>query len=48
MQEGNYFTFRLYVDETLHNCIGGINLLGRDFGDYPQDIEIEVTYQDLA
>lgn len=48
MQNGNYFTFRLYVDSAAHNCIGGINLLGRDFGDYPQDINIKVTYQDLG
>ncbi|MDD2580275.1 MAG: helix-turn-helix domain-containing protein [Eubacteriales bacterium] len=43
MTEKAYFSFRIYTD-TNSDCIGGINLFGRSFGDYPQDILMKVTY----
>ena len=44
MREGAYFALRIHTDCD-SECIGGINLFGRNFGDYPQDIMMKTTYK---
>lgn len=43
MMEGYYFTFSLKVDE-VNQHVGGMNLFGKHFGDYAQDIIMKVVY----
>ena len=43
MQEGYFFTFRLAADTGAKHP-GGMNLFGRSFGDYAQDIVMKVEY----
>lgn len=40
----SYFTFRIGVFEN-SECTGGINLFGKKFGNYAQDICVEVCYE---
>lgn len=41
--EGYYFTFALGVEALARNS-GGMNLFGRGFGNYDQDIKVEIDY----
>lgn len=38
-----YFTFKIGIKDDA-KYVGGINLFGKDFGDYAQDIQIIITY----
>ena len=38
-----YFTFKIGVKDDA-KYVGGINIFGKEFGDYAQDIQIIVTY----
>lgn len=43
LEEGDYFTLRFGIkDDAKHK--GGMNLFGKTFGDYPQDIIVRVDY----
>lgn len=43
LPENNVLVFRLEVkNDATH--IGGFNLFGKNFGDYPQDISLDITY----
>ena len=42
--ENNLLTFRLEVKKDAKH-VGGFNLFGKTFGDYEQDIDIVITYQ---
>ncbi|MBB6673482.1 ArsR/SmtB family transcription factor [Cohnella nanjingensis] len=42
---GEDIRLRLSVPETAKNC-GGLSLFGRHFGNYDQDIEVAITYED--
>ena len=44
MAQGYCFSFRLGVDPGAHHA-GGMNLFGRHFGDYAQDIIMKVCYE---
>ena len=44
LTDNDILTFRISVKEDAKH-VGGINLFGKDFGDYPQDIILTVTYQ---
>ncbi|WP_067725063.1 ArsR/SmtB family transcription factor [Oceanobacillus damuensis] len=44
IMERNYLTFKIGIKEdAIHK--GGINLFGRDFGDYPQDIKLHIDFE---
>lgn len=43
VDRGYYLAFRIYTDES-QTYIGGLNLFGKNFGDYPQDIIMKVAY----
>lgn len=44
LNDNNLLTFKIEVkDDAKH--IGGFNLFGKNFGDYPQDITLTITYQ---
>ena len=45
MLSGYYFTFTLKVDE-VNQHVGGMNLFGKHFGDYAQDIIMKVVYDE--
>ena len=38
-----YFTFKIGIKDDA-KYVGGINIFGKEFGDYAQDIQIIVTY----
>lgn len=42
----NLLTFRIEVKKDA-KYVGGFNLFGKTFGDYPQDIDIAITYQSM-
>lgn len=44
MKDGYSFTFCLKVDENSEH-VGGMNLFGKHFGDYAQDITMKVEYE---
>lgn len=44
VQDNYYFSLRVGVDEE-SGCPGGMNLFGRKFGNYAQDIRVEIQYQ---
>lgn len=43
LQEWNYISFKLGVKNDSH-YVGGLNLFGEKFGDYPQNIIMKITY----
>ncbi|WMJ86243.1 ArsR/SmtB family transcription factor [Anaerocolumna sp. MB42-C2] len=43
VNENYYFTFEIGVDKN-SECPGGMNLFGRKFGNYAQDIRFEIQY----
>ena len=43
VNENYYFTLEIGVDKN-SECPGGMNLFGKRFGNYPQDIRIEIQY----
>lgn len=43
LQEWNYISFKLGVKKDSH-YVGGVNLFGEKFGDYPQNILMKITY----
>ncbi len=45
--DNNLLTFRIEVKKDARH-VGGVNLFGHDFGDYPQDITVDITYQNSA
>lgn len=46
IEDSEYFTLRIGVKETAVNQ-GGINILGKSFGNYAQDIVMKVYYMDI-
>lgn len=44
IQSADYFTVRIGVDATAQH-VGGLNLFGQNFGDYPQDILLKYAYR---
>lgn len=44
--DNDLLTFRIEVKPDAKH-VGGFNLFGKSFGDYPQDIDIVVTYQNV-
>lgn len=42
--ENNLMTFRFEVKKDAR-YVGGMNIFGKHFGDYPQDITVDITYQ---
>lgn len=44
--EKNMLTFRIEVKKDA-KYVGGFSLFGKTFGDYPQDIDIVITYQSI-
>ena len=44
MRNGYYFTMSLGVDPNADH-VGGMNLFGKHFGDYSQDIMMKVEYE---
>jgi predicted transcriptional regulator len=42
---GEEIRFRISAPDTAKNC-GGLSLFGRHFGNYDQDIEVAITYED--
>lgn len=44
IKEGDYFTVRIGVDAEAEH-VGGMNLFGKGFGDYPQDILVKYAYR---
>jgi predicted transcriptional regulator len=43
IQEGDYFTLRVGVVSSAQH-VGGMNLFGASFGDYPQHILLKYAY----
>lgn len=43
LKNGYYFLFRLKIDPTSKH-VGGLNLFGKQFGDFPQDIIMKIEY----
>lgn len=43
LMDGYYFKFKIGVDSS-SECAGGINLFGKSFGNYAQDIRIQIEY----
>ncbi len=46
IQKENYITMRIGVKDTSKN-IGGINIFGEKFGDYPQNIIMKIGYKSI-
>ncbi len=47
IRQSNLLKFRIAVkDDARH--VGGFNLFGKSFGDYPQDIKLLVTYKNVS
>ncbi|MBL8160398.1 MAG: helix-turn-helix domain-containing protein [Anaerolineae bacterium] len=44
LSQASFISMRVGVREDAHN-VGGINIFGRAFGNYPQDIHLRVRYQ---
>lgn len=44
IKENYYFSFQLGVDEQAE-FVGGLNLFGKNFGNYSQDIRVEIQYK---
>jgi predicted transcriptional regulator len=47
LRSGRPLRVRIGVDPSAEN-VGGINLFGRGFGNYPQDIELRLEYEPVA
>ena len=43
LQEASYFSIRIGVEKNAAN-VGGINLFGEHFGDYPQPLVVRIGY----
>jgi len=44
LEPARYISVRLGVKETARHC-GGINIFGRQFGNYPQDLALRIPYR---
>ena len=46
LEEGDYFTIRIGIKSDAQN-VGGFNIFGKGSGDFQQDIEMNVIYQNI-
>lgn len=45
IETGEYFTLRIGIKPDAAH-VGGINLFGKKYGNYPQDIIMKMSYQE--